>query len=74
MGTPSPLAAGWVFPALFRLKRINEQPRALYTASVFVGLVYVGHVFARADLLYLGEGIFPVMAGRWPTATWNCQS
>ena len=49
-------------PALARLKNPAEGPRALFTASVFIGGSYLGHIFARSDLLYLGEGIFPVIS------------
>ena len=50
-------------PALIGLKNIQERSRALFVASIFVGLFYLRHIFARGDVCYLGEGIFPVWAG-----------
>ena len=48
---------------LARLAKIQQRPRALFVASVFVGYFYVGHIFSRCDINYLGEGVFPVWAG-----------
>ena len=50
-------------PTLARRKKSIEPSQALHTASTFIGMFYLGHIFARADLVYLGEGIFPVLAG-----------
>ncbi len=50
-------------PALARIQKPAQGPRALFIASVFIGVFYLGHIFSRSDLVYLGEGIFPVMAG-----------
>lgn len=49
--------------AVIRLKKIQEPARALFAASVFVGSVYLHHIFSRPDVHHLGEGIFPVLAG-----------
>ena len=49
-------------PALVRIKKPADGPRSLFVASVFIGVFYLGHIFSRSDLVYLGEGIFPVMA------------
>ena len=50
-------------PALIKLKNIQERSRTLFVASVFIGFFYLRHIFARGDVCYLGEGIFPVWAG-----------
>ncbi len=50
-------------PAAARLRRLEGPARALFAASLCVGTAYLGHICARRDLLYLGEGIFPVFAG-----------
>ena len=49
-------------PSLVRIKKPTDGPRALFVASIFIGVFYLGHIFSRSDLVYLGEGIFPVMA------------
>ncbi len=57
-------------PALIRFKKIQEPPKALFVASVFVGLFHLGHIFSRSDLVYMGEGIFPVWAGLLAWQAW----
>ena len=48
---------------LSRMKRSGDPAKALFTASVFLGFFYLGHIFTRSDVNYMGEGIFPVLAG-----------
>jgi len=48
---------------LLRIKKPRNPAAALFTASFFIGLFYLGHIFARSDVNYMGEGIFPVLAG-----------
>ena len=50
-------------PVVMRFKKVQERPQALFVASVFIGVFYLGHMFSRSNFLYLGEGIFPVVAG-----------
>ena len=48
---------------LFRIKKETILSNPLFPASVFVGLFYAHHIFARSDLSHLGEGIFPMIVG-----------
>lgn len=44
-------------------KREQLQSRALFTASVAVGVMYMHPCFSRADLAHLGNGIAPFLTG-----------
>lgn len=44
-------------------KREHIQHKMLLMASTFVGAVYMHHIFSRADLWHLGQGIHPLLIG-----------
>ncbi|RLC18983.1 MAG: hypothetical protein DRI57_07765, partial [Deltaproteobacteria bacterium] len=48
---------------LIRSKIDISKQKPLMTASVFVGVPYIHHIFSRADISHLAQGIHPLLIG-----------
>ena len=55
----------FAFPAVLRVQKGDIRGRAVFIVPVWIGAVYLHHVFSRAESLHIGEAFFPVILGVW---------
>lgn len=55
----------YILTSAYLLKSKSDvlKQKSLITASVFVGVPYVHHIFSRADISHLAQGIHPLLIG-----------